>query len=90
MKSIVTTLRQIGNSRGVVIPRLILEQLDFVQKSEIRLSVKGDALVLRKAPNRVSVVRKGWAEAAQAIAMDGEDELVMGEFANADDMALVW
>jgi antitoxin MazE len=32
----------------------------------------------------------GWAEAARSIAEAGDDELVMGEFGNAEDSELVW
>jgi len=34
--------------------------------------------------------RAGWALAAAAIAEQGEDELLMGEFGNADDAELRW
>ena len=43
--------------------------------------------MLRKAPRRA---REGWAEAARSIAEAGDDELVMGEFGNAEDSELVW
>jgi len=43
--------------------------------------------VLRRPPNPA---RAGWAEAARRIAEAGEDELVLGEFGNAEDAELVW
>ena len=45
------------------------------------------AIVLRK-PRKAA--RAGWAEAAQSVATQGEDELLMGEFANAADLELEW
>ena len=48
---------------------------------------QGDALVLRRP---ASPVRAGWAEAARMIAANRDDELVMGEFGNADDQGLIW
>jgi len=43
------------------------------------------------APRRPSVTtRRGWDEAARAIAQRGHDALVMGEFGNADDAQWVW
>jgi antitoxin MazE len=37
-----------------------------------------------------SPARTGWAEAAEKIAHAGDDELMMGEFGNAEDSELVW
>jgi antitoxin MazE len=51
------------------------------------MTVEGDLLVLRR-PARV--VRAEWAEAAKRIAAHGDDELVMGEFGNAEDKDFAW
>ncbi len=37
-----------------------------------------------------STARVGWAEAAKSLAEVGGDELVMGEFGNAEDSELTW
>lgn len=34
--------------------------------------------------------REGWAEASRVLSESGDDALVMGEFANADDAELAW
>ena len=49
--------------------------------------LENEDLVLRRP---ASMVRAGWAEAAQKIAEDGDDELVMGEFGNAADRKTSW
>ena len=49
-------LIKIGNSQGVRLPKILIEQCGFGE--EIELEVKGDALVLR--PSRP--VREGWDE----------------------------
>ena len=49
-----TMLRKIGNSRGIIIPSSIIEQLHI--ENEVEMSVQDGALVL-KASN---IVRKGW------------------------------
>ena len=77
MKSRRVSIRQIGNSHGVVPP--FLEQLG--------LNGETGALVLRRP---ASPARTGWAEAARKIAEAGDDALVMGEFGNAADAELTW
>jgi antitoxin MazE len=87
MKTIHVTLRQIGNSQGIVIPKPILAQLGLNREQGAELTIEGDALVLRKP---ASAARAGWADAAKKIAEAGDDALVMGEFTNAADKKLVW
>jgi antitoxin MazE len=79
------TIRQIGNSQGIVIPKPLLAQLGL--QGTVEVTVEGEALVLRKPAN---TPRSGWDEAAKAIADEGDDVLVMGEFGNEDDQALTW
>jgi antitoxin MazE len=81
------SIRQIGNSQGVVIPKPILEQLGLDSKEGAEMTVEDGALVLRKPASRP---RTGWAEAARKISEAGDDELVMGEFGNSEDPELVW
>jgi len=81
------SIRQIGNSQGVVIPKPVLVQLGLSGGARAEMTIERDALVLRKP---ASAVRTGWAEAARKIAEAGDDELVMGEFANAADTELAW
>ena len=86
-KAIHVSIRQIGNSHGVVIPKPILVQMGFNGSEGAYMTLEGDALVLRK-PSRA--VRAGWADAARKIAEAGDDVLVMGESGNADDSELTW
>ncbi|MHA6821158.1 AbrB/MazE/SpoVT family DNA-binding domain-containing protein [Ralstonia pseudosolanacearum] len=79
------TIRRMGNSQGVLIPKPILAQLGL--EDEVDMAVEDGALVIRKPEKRA---REGWAEASQAVAAAGDDALVMGEFPNADDMEMVW
>jgi len=85
MKSLPVTVRRIGNSLGIVIPKPVLAQVGLSEQAE--LTVERGAIVLRK-PRKTA--RSGWAEAAQSVALEGEDELLMGEFANAADTELEW
>ena len=85
MKLLPTTLRRIGNSLGIVIPKPVLAQVGLSE--QVELTVERGAIVLRK-PRKTA--RSGWSEAAQAIAVQGEDNLLMGEFANVLDVELDW
>ena len=87
MRALHVSIRRIGNSQGVVIPKPVLEQLGLDSEEGAEMTIEDDALVLRRP---ASSVRTGWAEAARRIAEAGDDKLVMGEFGNAEDSELVW
>ena len=87
MKAMHVSIRQIGNSRGVVIPKPVLAQLGLNGEAGAEMTIEGGALVLRRP---ASPARTGWAEAARKIAEAGDDALVMGEFGNAADTELAW
>lgn len=80
-------IRNIGNSKGVVLPKPILIQVGMNDHATADIQVVNGAIVLRKPTNSV---RAGWAEAAAAVAANGEDALLMGEFGNLDDAELIW
>jgi len=80
-----TTIRKMGNSQGVLIPKPLLQQIGLLDQAE--MLVEDDALVLRKPKSRP---REGWDEASREIAALGDDELVLGEFANEEDANLRW
>jgi len=60
----------IGNSRGVRIPKAILEQCGFGESAEI--AVEHGHLVVRP----VSEIRKGWEEAFAQMAERRDDQLI--------------
>ncbi len=51
------------------------------------MTIERDALVLRRPAKSA---RAGWAAAAQKIANQDDDVLVMGEFGNEGDAGLSW
>jgi len=65
-----TRIVRIGNSQGVRIPKLLLEQTGL--KEEVEIEVEGNQLVIRS----VAGPRAGWAEAFQATAREGDDGLL--------------
>ncbi len=64
------SLIKIGNSKGIRIPKSIIEQCKL--KDEVELQVKGDSLVI-KSPRKP---REGWAESIKR-SKTGKDELLL-------------
>ena len=63
-------LVRIGNSRGVRIPKVWLEQLSL--SDEVELAVESDQVVIRSARHP----RQGWEEQFQAMHERGDDRLI--------------
>ena len=80
-------IRNIGNSKGVVLPKPLLAQTDLEGGTPALIHVENGSIVLSKSSKPL---RTGWAEAAAAISAHGEGDLMMGEFGNADDANLRW
>jgi antitoxin MazE len=81
-----TTIRNIGNSQGILIPKPLLQQVGLVDQAELRV-VEGDALVLRRPK---AATRAGWAEASRKLAAADDDALVLPAFAIEGDADLKW
>ena len=80
-------IHNIGNSKGVVIPKLLLAQAGLEGESTALIQVVKGSIVLSKSSKPL---RAGWAEAAAAVCAHGNYNLMMGEFGNADDAELRW
>jgi antitoxin MazE len=65
-----TRVVRIGNSRGIRIPKVLLEQTGLPE--EVEICAEGDSLVIRPA-NRP---RAGWAAAFQEMSTRGDDNLL--------------
>ena len=61
---------RIGNSRGIRIPKVWLEQLRIGE--EVELAVRQDKLIIRRA----RVAREGWGEAFQQMTEQREDQII--------------
>ena len=81
-----TTIRRMGNSQGVLIPKPLLQQLGLVDQADMR--VEGDALVLRR-PTAGAARWLGMRPAASWPA-SATMALVLPEFGNEDDAELSW
>ena len=84
-----TTLRKLGNSHGVIIPKPLLAQVGMTGEAELK--VENGAIVLRPTKH---APREGWAEASRAVAADADADAEGGmawpEFANEGDGDLRW
>lgn len=87
MQAIPVTIRAIGNSKGIVLPKPILVQAGLDESTEAELLVENGVILLRRV---TPPVRQGWAQAAAQLAAQGGDALVMGEFGNEADEDLAW
>ena len=65
-----TSLIRIGNSRGIRIPRIFLEQCHL--RDEVQLEVVNDYLIVRPMKNP----RSGWEEAFREMHEQGDDSLL--------------
>ncbi len=65
-----TKVVRIGNSQGIRIPKLVLEQFNL--RDEIELLLKDGFLVMRPALHP----RAGWEEQCRLMAERGDDKLI--------------
>ena len=65
-----TRIVRIGNSRGIRVPKRLLEQAQLPE--EVELEAEHGRLIIRAARGP----RAGWAEAAAAMRAEGEDRLL--------------
>lgn len=79
------SIRTMGNSRGILIPKPILEQTGLVDVAD--LQVHNGVIEIRPVQRNP---REGWAADSQRIAQRGDDALVWPECSNADDQDLQW
>lgn len=79
------SLVQIGNSRGVRIPKAFLEQAGL--RDEIEIEVRGSQVVIRPANHP----RAGWDESFATMARLGDDHLLDSlETSKWDESEWVW
>ncbi len=74
MTAVITTrIVNIGNSRGIRIPKLLLDRLGPVE--EVELAIEQDQLIVRP----IHHVRSGWDEQFKLMAEHGDDRLLDAE-----------
>jgi antitoxin MazE len=76
-----SSIRKIGNSKGVILPQSILKEclIDRVVSIEVK-----DKHIIISAPEEVK--RKGWEQAFKTMAENGDDQLVMPDVFGDEDI----
>ena len=77
-------LVRIGNSRGVRLPKPLIEEAGL--KDEVEVRVRGGAVVISSS----TAVRRGWAEAARKLAQRGSRLLDQPAATKFDEADWLW
>jgi antitoxin MazE len=83
-----TSVVRVGNSRGIRIPKPLLEQCAIGE--EVDLSVDGRKIILKAIPGRKKRPRAGWAEALREMHAAGDDRLLLPDAIDAEMDDWAW
>jgi antitoxin MazE len=75
----------IGNSKGIRIPKSILQQLNIEEKVE--LEVRNEEILIRPIKKKP---REGWSKELMKMHQNGDDSLLMGNVTEQDDFEWEW
>lgn len=81
------SIRRMGNSAGIILPKPVLTELGVQAGDELSLTLEKGRIVLMPSKTHP---RAGWAAAAKDIAASGDDSLIWPEFSNSGDDELIW
>ena len=73
-------IRNIGNSKGIIIPKNILAQCDI--EDSVTIEVKNSHIIITATPE---TKRKGWESAFQEMAKNGDDTLLIPDVFNEEN-----
>lgn len=74
-----TPIRQIGNSKGIVIPSALLKEYNF--QGKVSLTPNDEGILLRPLEPR-----KGWSEDAKRLASENDDQLLLADYFDDEDL----
>lgn len=77
---------RIGNSKGLRIPKSVMDQCNFSE--QVELEVDGNNLIIKALPE-VEVPRRDWNTAFQQMSKSGDDQL-LDEDVFGDDEDFEW
>jgi antitoxin MazE len=76
-----STIRNIGNSKGIILPQSFLKEC-FIE-SEVNIEMKDNNIIISPVEENK---RKGWAEAFKEMAKNGDDELLIPDVFEDEDL----
>ncbi len=76
---------KVGNSRGLRLPKSILEQYHIDKEVDLRSTKEG--LLLKPVKNKA---REGWAKKFKSMASHKDDTLLMPDLVDASDKDWKW
>ena len=79
------SLIDIGNSRGIRLPKAVIDQLQVDNAFE--LEIDGGAIILKPVQNKA---RQGWTEAFTAMHQADEDRLIDESSIDSEAFEWVW
>lgn len=77
-----STIRNIGNSKGIILPQNILKECQI--QYEVNVEVRDKTIVISPVEEQK---RKGWAEAFQEMAKNGDDQLIIPDVFEDEDFS---
>lgn len=81
-----TTLRKMGNSTGVIIPKAFLTELGFAS-GDVEMTLEDGAIVIRQPTKDARV---GWAQASIELSAEQGDVLQWPSIANRASEDVAW
>jgi antitoxin MazE len=75
----------IGNSKGIRLPKTIIEQLNVSDKLD--LEVENQQIILKPVH---SITREGWIQSFQQMHQDKNDNLLMGDVVENEAFEWEW
>jgi antitoxin MazE len=81
------SIRKLGNSSGVIVPKSMLTEIGLAAGDPVDLSLEDGRIAITPVKRRP---REGWAEAFGEITELGEEDRAWLEFPNESDSKLKW
>ena len=81
----IASVVQIGNSRGIRLPKSLLHELNI--ENEVEMIVHNNVLLIKSISKKP---RKDWDKAFAKMAEVNEDKLLLSENIDSEDFEWVW
>lgn len=82
-----TTLRKMGNSTGMIVPKSLLDELGLASGAKIEINVENGKFVAQPVKRKV---REGWEESAKLVAAAGMTQEEREWLAMPNDFDAEW